>query len=447
MSEQAGSTAAAVARAPITYERHRPETTTLYAVVRDNINTLYGAVQAGFTGAALPEFVRAELEGYLSCGLLCRGFALLKCSDWAERRLVAFSCKGRGFCPSCFGRRMCQTAANLVDHVVPKGVPLRQWVLTLPHALRYRLAYDGKLLGAVCRIFVDSVLGWYRRRLSQDGAAGGKSGAVTVIQRTASDLRLHPHFHGVFLDGVYVQSASGELEFVALAPLRTTEVADVLQVVRARTVNYLERRGVVEGNAELRVLDDELSEREPAVAHLARAECRASNRPVRSCGAERSRSGCAAGLESRSLGPCVPRNSASTCMRPRELADSTMRTRSAAEVCIAPSHRNRACTARSGWVGEDRPEAAVQGRHRRHRSGSVVSALSALRLGAFSEAAYGQVRWCLGRAFQVALADHPRAVRRCGCDARHRRPVRARSPRPAPSPSPRIAQPSCGPSP
>ncbi len=46
------------------YERHRPETTTLYAVVRDNVETLYAAVAAGFEGAALPQFVRRELEGY-----------------------------------------------------------------------------------------------------------------------------------------------------------------------------------------------------------------------------------------------------------------------------------------------------------------------------------------------------------------------------------------------
>lgn len=37
-----------------TYERHRPKTTTLYAVVRDNVETLYAAVAAGFDGAALP---------------------------------------------------------------------------------------------------------------------------------------------------------------------------------------------------------------------------------------------------------------------------------------------------------------------------------------------------------------------------------------------------------
>jgi hypothetical protein len=36
------------------HERHRPKTTTLYAVVRDNVETLYAAVAAGFgeSGAA-----------------------------------------------------------------------------------------------------------------------------------------------------------------------------------------------------------------------------------------------------------------------------------------------------------------------------------------------------------------------------------------------------------
>jgi hypothetical protein len=38
-------------------------TTTLYAVVRDNLVTLYAAVAAGFEGAALPPGVRREREG------------------------------------------------------------------------------------------------------------------------------------------------------------------------------------------------------------------------------------------------------------------------------------------------------------------------------------------------------------------------------------------------
>ena len=91
------------------YACHRPEATTLYTVVRENLETLYAAIDDGALSIALPPFVRAELDGYLACGLLgllCRGFAWLSCETCNESRLVAFSCKGRGFCPSCLGRRM-----------------------------------------------------------------------------------------------------------------------------------------------------------------------------------------------------------------------------------------------------------------------------------------------------------------------------------------------------
>ena len=76
-----------------------------------------------------------------------------------------------------------QTTANLLDHVIPR-VPLRQFVLTLPFELRTRLGYDGALLGAVSRVFVDSVLGFYGRRMRDLGVFGpdgekGKSGAVS----------------------------------------------------------------------------------------------------------------------------------------------------------------------------------------------------------------------------------------------------------------------------
>lgn len=103
----------ATALAPPRYERHRPEKTTLYTVVRENLATLDDAVDDGALSSALLDFVRAELDGYLDCGLLCRGFARLKCDTCNESRLVAFSCKGRGFCPSCQGRRMCATAATI----------------------------------------------------------------------------------------------------------------------------------------------------------------------------------------------------------------------------------------------------------------------------------------------------------------------------------------------
>ena len=56
--------------APPVYERRRPELSTLHQVVRENLNTLYAAVEDGCASTPLPEFVRREFEQYLDCGLL-----------------------------------------------------------------------------------------------------------------------------------------------------------------------------------------------------------------------------------------------------------------------------------------------------------------------------------------------------------------------------------------
>ncbi|MES9905662.1 MAG: transposase zinc-binding domain-containing protein [Sedimenticola sp.] len=56
----------------------------------------------------------------------------------AYRPSLDISCKGRGVCPSCNTKRMVETAAHLVDHIIPQ-VPVRQWVISLPKRLRYFL--------------------------------------------------------------------------------------------------------------------------------------------------------------------------------------------------------------------------------------------------------------------------------------------------------------------
>ncbi len=239
----------------VSYERRRPEETTLYQVVQDNLATLYGAVDDGAVAIALPRFVRKELEGYLDCGLLCRGFARLRCEGCTETRLVAFSCKGRGFCPSCLGRKMSATAAHLMEDVLPQ-VALRQWVLTVPFAWRKRLGYDGPLLSALTRMFVKTVLDFYREQ-GAELAPGGQSGAVVAVQRTSSDLKLNPHVHAVLLDGVAHDpdgkgDGEGELAFETLSHLSTRDVARVLERTRDRVFKYLRRRGLL--------ADDELTE-------------------------------------------------------------------------------------------------------------------------------------------------------------------------------------------
>jgi hypothetical protein len=182
--------AAAVGRGPRVYEKHDPFAQALHQVVRENLATFYAAIEEGWQ-TRLPDFVRAEFAGYLDCSVMQRGFAHLACEDCGLPRLVAFTCAGRGFCPTCLGRRMNQTTHNLLAHVLP-AAPLRQRVLSLPYALRAPLAYEPGLMGVVARVFADSLLRWYGRRLAPNNGTS-QGGLLTVIQRSSGDMRLNPH--------------------------------------------------------------------------------------------------------------------------------------------------------------------------------------------------------------------------------------------------------------
>ena len=109
---------------PVHYEPHRPEQTTLYRLVQQHAATFFAQAEDA-AGADLPQFVKDEFDAFLDCGILAHGFLRLHCGACGHDKLVAFSCKRRGFCPSCGARRMAQTAAHLVDHVIPH-VPVRQ---------------------------------------------------------------------------------------------------------------------------------------------------------------------------------------------------------------------------------------------------------------------------------------------------------------------------------
>jgi len=135
---------------PAPYERRRPEETTLYQVVQDHLDTFLPPVEQE-TGTGLPQFVTDEFEAFLECGILAHGFLRLWCGDCAHEKLVAFSCKRRGFCPACGARRMAETAAHLVEHVIPQ-VPVRQWVVSFPIPLRHLFATQPHLLSPVLQV-------------------------------------------------------------------------------------------------------------------------------------------------------------------------------------------------------------------------------------------------------------------------------------------------------
>ncbi|HEX4998411.1 MAG TPA: transposase [Terriglobia bacterium] len=188
-----------------------------------------------------------ELRSFLTCGIPAHGFARFQCESCGKDRLVPFSCKGRSTCPSCCGRRMADTAAHLVDHVFPE-VPVRQWVLSLPFGLRYRLAYDPQMLSAVLNVFVRAVFGFLRREAYECGIEQTQCGAVTFIQRFGGSLNLNVHFHMVCIDGVYAPDEDGGPRFYPLSAPRPAQVARLTETLARRVTALVERRsGGLEG--------------------------------------------------------------------------------------------------------------------------------------------------------------------------------------------------------
>ena len=172
----------------------------------------------------------------------------MRCEQCHAEKLVAFSCKKRGFCPSCGGRRMAESAALLVDEVLPER-PLHQWVLSLPHALRFLLATHPaavtQVLGVVYRTISAHLL-----RTARLTRATGHTGAVTLIQRFGSALNLNIHFHMLFLDGVYLTDGAHSPVFRYVAAPGANELQGLLEQIAARVGQALEKRGLIERDIE-----------------------------------------------------------------------------------------------------------------------------------------------------------------------------------------------------
>ena len=134
---------------PFQYQRHQSENTLLYQLVKEHWPRFQNMLAE--QGRSLPGYVVREFEDFLKCGRLVHGFLRVRCESCHHEKLVAFSCKRRGFCPSCGARRMVDSAAHLVDEVLPKR-PIRQWVLSVPFPLRYLFATNPQVMSRVLNI-------------------------------------------------------------------------------------------------------------------------------------------------------------------------------------------------------------------------------------------------------------------------------------------------------
>ena len=226
------------------YERHKPEETNLYKVVSQNWLSFLRDRQG--EGRTVPRIVIKEFEKYLRCGILAHGFGRLQCNQCHTDRLVAFSCKGRGWCPSCGARKMAETAALLVDSRIPL-VPTRQFVVTFPMQLRLWLA-KSKSLAAWVSAKVVSCLNAHLRE--ESCVENGRTGCVAFIQRFGSAANLNVHLHIIALDGCYEEKSTGDLKFYNADAPWENSLLTLTQNISLMINIYLIKKGYLE------VLDD-----------------------------------------------------------------------------------------------------------------------------------------------------------------------------------------------
>jgi len=257
---EAATTRVAADLAAARYQRHRPEQTLLYQLVERHYPAFVEHLAEA--GKQLPTHVRQAFDGYLQCGRLEHGFLRIRCDTCHAEHLLAFSCKRRGFCPSCGARRMADGAAWLVEQVLPHR-PIRQWVLSLPFPLRFLLATHPALIGRVLRI-VYRVIAAHLIRQAGHTQQTARTGAATLIQRFGSALNLNIHFHMLFLDGVYEVSSDGSrLHFRWVREPTSAQLTQLAHTIARRVGRLLEREGLLERDTEQLDLGEALDTDDP----------------------------------------------------------------------------------------------------------------------------------------------------------------------------------------
>ena len=203
------------------YQPRDPSGTVLYQVIADHHETFLVTLAADPTATGLPAYVTEEFYASLQCGVLAHGFVRLACDTCPHQIRLAFSCKTRGFCPACAGRRMAQRAAHL------------------------------KELTATIHTIIRRTIGqYYVHQAGRHGAtrATVPPGSVTFVQRFGGSINLNVHVPLIVLEGIYEDRTAQGLtpRFRPQQPPTDAEIAAVLHKISQRVICQWRQRGSLE---------------------------------------------------------------------------------------------------------------------------------------------------------------------------------------------------------
>jgi hypothetical protein len=92
----------------------------------------------------------------------------------------------------------------------------------------YIVANNPKLLSKILNVYIRSIQSWYRKKARRMGYRDVVTGSVCFIHRFNSALTLSPHFHSLFLDGVYYKK-HGEYFFMSIGSPKKEDLESIVK--------------------------------------------------------------------------------------------------------------------------------------------------------------------------------------------------------------------------
>jgi len=140
--------------------------------------------------------IKEVVERYLDCGNPRCGFARIRCPDCGGEHLLMFSCRTRGFCPSCHAKRL-EEWVEWMKETLLLDVPHRRVVFTIPKMLRIFFKYNRPLPGELCRCALRSLIHYCEMVAASDLIPG----IIVAVQTFGDRINLHPHLHFLVTKG------------------------------------------------------------------------------------------------------------------------------------------------------------------------------------------------------------------------------------------------------
>jgi hypothetical protein len=212
--------------------RGRNELHTIFERHFEDFCEQYDEKYAATYGRYRLERIQQLGERFSTCGDYLQGVARIRCTnpECGHDYFRPFSCKGFYLCPSCSRKRTILFAEHLTNEVLLK-LPHRQFVFTMPKALRPFFRHDRRLFAEVSRLIYDILRDFYQK-------AAGRSlltGMVIAHQSFGDQLRWNPHFHAIVLEGGF--DDEGTFFYIPFSGLQS-----MVEVFRRRVIKLLVKR-------------------------------------------------------------------------------------------------------------------------------------------------------------------------------------------------------------